>query len=79
MNTIIPELGITQGELLNKLNKNPDLDKILMENPELVGEIQKNPKKLLDVLDGKINSPKSKQKTVISPANQKLINKKGLV
>ena len=76
MNTIIPELGITQGELLDKLNKNPDLDKILEETPELAGEIQKNPKKLLDVLDGKVNSPKSKQKIIMSPANQKLINKK---
>lgn len=52
-NEIIPELGITQGEFVEKINNNPEAIAKLQNNPELAAELQKNPKKLLDLLDGK--------------------------
>ncbi len=52
-NIVIPELGITQGELLEKMQKNPQAVQKLQTNPELLQKIDKNPKLILDLLDGK--------------------------
>ncbi len=52
-NTVIPELGITQGELMDKIQKNPKALENLQNNQESLALIQKNPKLLLDLLDGK--------------------------
>jgi len=52
-NTVIPELGITQGELQEKILKNPQAIEKMQKDPELVKVIDKNPKLMLDLLDGK--------------------------
>ena len=52
-NTVIPELGITQGELQDKITKNPAAIQKLQTNPELVKAIDKSPKLMLDLLDNK--------------------------
>ena len=75
MNTVIPELGITQKELLEKIQNKPDLEKILQDNPQLVVQIQQNPKKLLEILDSKPFKGMIKSNKVLSPANQNLIKK----
>ncbi len=52
-NTLIPELGVTQGELLEKIQKNPQAFQKLQNNPELLKILDANPKLLIDYLDGK--------------------------
>jgi len=77
---IIPELGITQNELMEKIQKNPHALDNVQNNPELTKKLQENPKLLLDLLDGKdINASKttSDKKTGLSEANLNYINSKG--
>ncbi len=76
--TVIPELGITQGELMEKIQKNPQALERLQKDPMLLREVESNPKKLLEVLDGTTSktpaqTPSNKP---LSPANQNLINKR---
>ena len=52
-NKIIPELGITQGELEEKIMNNPKAIQTLEEDSELAQKIIQNPKLLVDLLDGK--------------------------
>ncbi len=52
-NKVVPELGITQGELQQRIEKNPDAIKKMQSDPDLVKAIDKNPKLLLDLLDNK--------------------------
>jgi len=74
---VIPELGITQNELMEKIQKNPDALKNLQNDPELTKKLQQNPKLLLDVLDGKdiANSQTSKNKEGLSDANIKYVQR----
>jgi len=73
---IIPELGITQGELMEKMQKNPEALQKLQTDEKLVYTIAQNPKALLDLLDNKevqYIEPKptpASQGTILSPANQ---------
>ncbi|MBQ8475630.1 hypothetical protein IJ531_01055, partial [bacterium] len=76
-NTMIPELGITQGELQERITKNPKALESLQENPQLIQAIDKNPKLILDLLDGKeinveevLKKPESKTQ---SPMLQNMI------
>ncbi len=78
-NQIIPELGITQGELAQKIEKNPKAIQELQNNPDLVRKLQQNPKFLVDYLDGKAipdNTKTAVQKPQMSPLNAKLINER---
>ncbi len=80
-NTIIPELGITQGELQDKIMKNPAAIQKLQNNPELVMAIDKNPKLMLDLLDNKeINLEEAKKPNTAtqSPLLQNMIKNKSL-
>ncbi len=71
-NTIIPELGITRGELLEKIQSNPAALQKLQNDPMLLREVGANPKLMLDLLDGK----EIKQKpTKLSPATEALLKK----
>ena len=76
---IVPELGITQGELMDKIQKNPKALEKLQTDPKLAQTIQQNPKALLDLLDGKdvqyiepTPTPAS-QGQILSPANKSVI------
>lgn len=77
-NHIIPELGITQGEFFERLQKNPQAFQVLQTNPKLAKLAQENPKILLDLLDNKpidmsAYKPAYDGSRIISPANAKLI------
>ena len=79
---IIPELGITQGELMEKMQKNPAAMQRLQADPKLAYTIEQNPKAILDLLDGKeiqyiepTPTPAS-QGVILSPANKNRINNK---
>lgn len=80
-NQVIPELGITQGELMEKMEKNPQALVRLQSDAKLAQTIAQNPKALLDLLDGKeveYIEPKptpASQGVVLSQANQKILNK----
>ncbi len=83
MNQIIPELGISQGELIKKLQNNPEVANKIQTDPKLLAEIQKNPKALVDLLDGKDISNTPQQNTSknvndyqISQANMNLLNRR---
>lgn len=79
---IIPELGITQGEFIQKIQSNPKAVEELQKNPELVQKLQQNPKLLVDYLDGKditkvdaqAVSSNNNSKKVVSPLNENIIN-----
>lgn len=77
---IIPELGITQGELMEKMEKNPQAMQRLQTDEKLVQTIAQNPKALLDLLDNKevqYIEPKptpASQGTILSPANKSKIS-----
>ena len=79
---VIPELGITQGELMEKMEKNPQAVQKLQTDPKLAQTIAQNPKALLDLLDGKevkyIEPPKSpaSEGKILSPANKNRLNNK---
>ena len=73
---VVPELGITQGELMDKIQKNPQALQKLQTDPKLAQTIQQNPKTLLDLLDNKEvqyiepkPTPASKGQ-ILSPANK---------
>lgn len=76
---IVPELGITQGELMDKIQKNPKALEKLQTDPKLAQTIQQNPKALLDLLDNKevqYIEPKAtpaSQGKILSPANKEKI------
>ena len=76
---VIPELGITQGELMEKMEKNPSAMQRLQADAKLAYTIEKNPKLILDLLDGKdvqYIEPKptpASQGTILSPANKNRI------
>lgn len=76
---IIPELGITQGELMDKIQKNPQALEKLQNDAKLAQTIQQNPKALLDLLDNKevqYIEPKAtpaSQGQILSPANKNKI------
>ena len=73
---IIPELGITQGELMEKIEKNPTALQKLQTDPNLLKAAEQNPKIILDLLDNKeVKIPEQKphpasQGQLISPANK---------
>ncbi len=71
-NTIIPELGITAGELEEKIKANPNALNKLQSDPMLLSAVKNNPKLILDILDGKEIKIKPKDK-LSSPANINLI------
>ena len=81
---VIPELGITQGEFLQKLQNNPQAIAKMQNDPALLKAAQANPKIILDLLDGKeVNTSEIKPKfdgnKLISPANANLLkNKSGM-
>ena len=76
---VIPELGITQGELMEKMEKNPQAMQKLQTDEKLAYTIEQNPKAILDLLDNKevqyIEPPKSpaSQGQILSPANKNKI------
>ncbi len=78
-NTIIPELGITQGEFIEKINSNPQAIEALQNKPQLLAQMQKNPKLLIDYLDGKPidENPIATNisKNGLSPANSAILNR----
>ncbi len=74
-NTVIPELGITAGEFEEKIKANPDAINKVQSDPALANELKRNPKLILDILDGKEIKTKPKDK-LLSPANMNLINDK---
>lgn len=77
---VIPELGITQGELMEKMEKNPQAMQKLQTDEKLMYTVAQNPKAILDLLDNKevqyIEPPKSpaSQGKILSPANQNRIS-----
>ena len=71
-NAIIPELGITNKELMEKIQANPKALETLQTNPVLAQQVANDPKLLLDLLDGKEIKPK---KIEMSPANKSLLNR----
>lgn len=79
---IVPELGITQGELMEKMQKNPQAMQRLQTDAKLAYTIEQNPKLILDLLDGKeiqcIEPPKTpaSQGVILSPANKNKLNNK---
>lgn len=77
-NQIIPELGITQGEFLEKMQKNPQALQKLQTDSKLAQLAQQNPKILLDLLDNKpidmsAYKPAYDGNKIISPANANLL------
>ena len=74
-NTIVPELGITQGELQKRIENNPAAIQKMQNNPKLTQAIDKNPKLLLDLLDGKEINPDEvlNKPTTQSPMLQNMI------
>jgi len=71
-NAIIPELGITNKEFMEKIQANPKALEKLQNNPLLAQKIANEPKLLLDLLDGKdvqIN------RTELSPASKKFLER----
>ena len=77
---IIPELGITQGELMEKMEKNPEAMQKLQTDEKLARALEQNPKLLLDLLDNKeieypveVPTPAS-QGQLLSPINQNKIS-----
>ena len=78
-NKIIPELGISQKQLNEKIMANPNALQEIQTNPQLAQKLQQNPKLLVDFLDGKdILSTNSQQQTTskvaMSPANKALLD-----
>ena len=77
---IIPELGITQGELMEKIEKNPAAIQKLQSDPKLIQAMETNPKILLDLLDNKpinvdeiIAKSNANKGKIVSPANMNLL------
>lgn len=79
-NQIIPELGITQGQLLEKIQNNQEAALKIQQDPELAQKIAQNPKLLIDYLDGKdisqTQAQEPKQPSQMSQVNQDLLNNK---
>lgn len=76
---IIPELGISQAELEEKINNNPKAVEEIQKNPQLVQEIQQNPKKLLEILEpnkATIQTANNVKSPFLSQASKDLIQKR---
>lgn len=77
-NQIIPELGITQAQLAEKIEKNPEAMERIKNDDELAAKLVENPKLIVDLLDGKdINATATATATqapTLSPANANLLN-----
>ena len=78
---VIPELGITQGELMEKIEKNPAALQKLQTDAKLMQAMEIDPKILLDLLDNKpINADEiiaranANKGKIISPANKSLLS-----
>ncbi len=78
---IVPELGITQGELMEKIEKNPAAMQKLQTDPKLLKALEREPKILLDLLDNKEVDADAVLKAtsltggkILSPANSKYLN-----
>lgn len=83
MNQIIPELGVSQAQLMEKIQKNPAAIERLQSDPQLLAKAQQNPKIIIDLLDGTYNenaqntpvvSPTTPKAPQLSPANRALLN-----
>lgn len=75
---IIPELGISQKALKEKIDKNPEALKRLQNDDNLASEITKNPKLLVDLLDNKdVDKKIADSKNIQSPMLQKLTSQQG--
>ena len=78
MEQVIPELGITQKELMEKIQKNPQALEKIQNDPETLKKLQQNPKLLVDLLDGKdinsINFTQSSSKPAVSPSLANRLN-----
>lgn len=81
MEQIIPELGISQKELMEKIQKNPQALEKIQNDPEAIKKLQQNPKLLLDVLDGKdinsLNTSTSQSNPTMSPSLTSRLNNSG--
>ena len=82
---IIPELGITQGELIEKMKNNPDVMLKIQNDPELLAKAQQDLKFLLELLDGKNENKEPKENVNIfngqslSPANRSVLSRRNNV
>ncbi len=83
MNQIIPELGVSQAQLMEKIQKNPAAIERLQSDPQLLAKAQQNPKIIIDLLDGtydenapvnQANNQTAPKAPQMSPANRALIN-----
>ena len=72
LNQIIPELGITQGEFIEKINNNPEIIQKIEKSPELMQRVQEDPRVLLDLLDGKELKPKKDFSDIVSQDNYRM-------
>ncbi len=81
INQVIPELGISQKELMEKIQKNPQALEKIQNDPEAIKKLQQNPKLLLDVLDGKdinsLNASTSQSNPTMSPSLASRLNNSG--
>lgn len=81
MSQVIPELGISQKELMEKIQKNPQALEKIQNDPEAIKKLQQNPKLLLDVLDGKdinsLNASTSQSNPTMSPSLTSRLNNSG--
>lgn len=82
LNQVIPELGISQKELMEKIQKNPAAIQRLQSDPNLLAQAQQNPKIILDLLDNKYNpnaqnqtNAQGNKKPQMSAANRNLLNR----
>ena len=81
-NQVIPELNITQGELLEKMQNHPDVMQKIQNDPELLAKVQQDPKFLLELLDGKKENEEPKENVNIfngqplSPANKNVLSRR---
>lgn len=77
-NQPVPGLNITQGELLEKMQNNPEVMQKIQNDPELLAKVQNDPKALLDLLEGKENTQESSKNVfngqTLSPATKNILN-----
>lgn len=72
-NQVIPELGITQKEFLEKAQAHPEVMQRLQTDSLFQREVNANPQVLLDLFDGKEPNIKPKDK-LVSPANRNFLS-----
>jgi len=79
LNQIIPELGISQKELMEKLQNNPQIVEQINSNPQMLQQIQQNPKILLNLLNSNASNASntnSQAQMKLSPLNQAIVNQR---